>query len=536
VKAPRTERPGLALCDEALFLLRSLPAVAWTIYLMGTGPFLMGLLYFWTDMTRGVVSEDRAVSGALGLSALFVWMKTCQAVFARRMWTQLSGVERGSGGVREWWRIAMAQSRIQPWGLLLIPMSMAFTVPFGWVYAYFQNATVIGVTEPGRSLHSVALEQAKLWPRQNHVGLGSISALGTIVFVDLLILLFIAPQLLITFFGVKEIFHPSPWLLANTTFLALVFSLSYVVFDPMAKAFYTLRCFYGQSLTTGEDLLARLTVVKASRRVNQVGRAVKIAAMLLFAACSLNAAEVEPSVTVEKLDESITETLKGSEYNWRLPREMVEREETGGWLANFFERAVKWIGNVIQTSLEWIGKQLGRLLRRFTPGTGPDLSGFSPPSISEVAMLLLILLTVGAIFYWAKMWRRKARAPKAQEASVVAIPDLRREDVRADQLPDDEWLALATKLAGEGELRLAIRALFLSALATLAGRQWITLAIFKSNRDYEREMRRRAGSAAQALSAFGALTAIYNRIWYGLHEPSPEMVNECHENLRVLKS
>jgi hypothetical protein len=40
----------------------------------------------------------------------------------------------------------------------------------------------------------------------------------------------------------------------------------------------------------------------------------------------------------------------------------------------------------------------------------------------------------------------------------------------------------------------------------------------------------------QALSAFGTLTAIYNRIWYGLHEPSPEMVTECHENLRVLKS
>ena len=533
MKAPRTEKSGLVLCDEALFLLRSLPAGAWTIYLAGTGPFLMGLLYFWTDMTRGVVSEDRAVSGALGLSALFVWMKTCQAVFARRMWTQLSGVERGSGGAGEWWRIAMAQSRIQPWGLLLIPLSMAFTVPFGWVYAYFQNATVIGVTEAGRSLHSVALEQAKLWPRQNHVGLGSISALGTIVFIDLLIVLFIAPQLLITFFGVKEIFHPSPWLLANTTFLALVFSLSYVAFDPLAKAFYTLRCFYGQSLTTGEDLLARLTALKSARRANQVGPAVKVAAMLLVAACSLNAAE---AATAEKLDESISETLKGSEYNWRLPREMVEREGTGGWMANFFERAVKWIGNVIETSLEWIGKQLGKLFRRFAPTTGPDFSGFSPPSIGEVAMLLLILLTLGAIFYWGKMWRRRSRTPKAPEASVVAIPDLRREDVTADQLPDDQWQALATKLAGDGELRLAIRALFLSALATLAGRQWITLAIFKSNRDYEREMRRRAGSMSQALSAFGALTAIYNRIWYGLHEPSPEMVTECHENLRVLKS
>jgi hypothetical protein len=535
MKGPRTEKPPLELCDEALFLLRSLPASAWTIYLLGTGPFLIGLLYFWTDMTRGFVSEDRLVSGALALSALFMWMKSCQSIFAGKMWSKVSGVAKPPLTMREWLRIAAAQSRIQPWGLMLVPAAMAVGIPFAWVYAYFQNATVIGVAPAGKSLHAIAFEQAKLWPRQNHIGLFGISALGAVVCVDVLILLFLAPQLLITFFGVKEIFHPNPWLLANTTFLALVFSLSYLVFDPLAKAFYTLRCFYGQSLTTGEDLVARLAFAKAVRPVNPA-RLAKIAAILLLALCSLSAAEPATTVTPKQLDESITETLKSSEYNWRLPRETVGSEKKG-WLRDFFTSVGKWLGDAIQNTLEWLGRMLGKLFGWLMPRSTPniDVGGFSLPSPTKVALAVLVIFIAGLLYFWTKRTRR-GKTPQADAIATTAIPDLTREDVTADQLPEDEWLALATKLAGEGELRLAIRALFLSSLATLAGKQWITLAIFKSNRDYERELRRRAGSIPQALSAFGVLTSIYNRIWYGLHEPSPDLVAQCQENLRLLKS
>lgn len=532
MKGARAEKEPLELCDEALFLLRSLPAAAWTIYLLGTGPFLMGLLYFWTDMTRGVVSEERLVSGAVALSALFIWMKCCQSVFAAKMWTRISGVEKPLG-LCDWIRIAGAQSRIQPWGLLIIPPALAIGIPFGWVYAYFQNVTVIGAAPPGKTLHALAWEQARLWARQNHVGLYSISALGAVVCVDVLILLFLAPQILITFFGVKEIFHPSPWLLANTTFLALVFSLSYLVFDPFVKAFYTLRCFYGQSLTTGEDLLARLTMLKAARPVNG-RRLAKVAAIVAFAIASLTAAEPAAPVTPQQLDESITETLKSKEYNWRLPRETAPAAEKRGWFRDFFSSIAKWIGDTLTGFMEWLGRLLGKLFSWLSPRNAPEVGGISLPSPTKVALGIAVIVGAGLLYAWMKNPRTKST--KAEAVVAAAVPDLTREDVTADQLPDDEWLALATKLAGEGELRLAIRALFLSALATLAGRQWITLAIFKSNRDYERELRRRAASAPQALSAFGALSAIYNRIWYGLHDPSPEMVAQCHESLRVLKS
>jgi hypothetical protein len=536
VKGPRTEKEPLELCDEALFLLRSLPASAWTIYLLGTGPFLLTLLYFWTDMTRGVVSEDRLVSGALALSAMFVWMKCSQSVFAAKMWSKVSGVAKPRMRMSDWIRLAGAQSRIQPWGLVILPVAMVIGIPFAWVYAYFQNATVIGIAPPGKTLHAVAFEQAKLWPRQNHIGLFGITILGAVVCVDVLIMLFLAPQILITFFGVKEIFHPSPWLLANTTFLTLVFSLSYLVFDPLAKAFYTLRCFYGQSLTTGEDLQARLAIVKAARPVN-ASRFATIAAALLIAAASLSAAEPAKQVTPEQLDQSINETLKSGEYNWRLPRETVPSAEKGGWLHDFFSSIARWFSDTLKNTLEWIGRKIGAFLRWIMPKSMPDVDvgGFSLPSPTKIALSILVIVLFGLLYIWLKQPRRK-KVAKGDAVATVVIPDLAREDVTADQLPEDEWLALATKLAGEGELRLAIRALFLSALATMAGKQWITLAIFKSNRDYERELKRRAGAIPQALSAFGVLTSIYNRIWYGLKDPSAELLAQCQENLRVLKS
>jgi hypothetical protein len=532
----KDEKPALELCDEAMFLLRHAPAAAWTVYLAGVGPFLLGLLYFWTDMTRGVLSETRLVSGAFLLSVLFVWMKSCQSIFCAQLWSVISGIPRARPGFREWLRIAIAQSRIQPWGMALIPCALALTIPFAWVYAYYQNATVVGAPAPGQSTHKISLAQALLWPKQNHIGLASISGLGLVVSIDLLVLCFLAPQLLITFFGIKEVFHPNVWLLGNTTFLALIFSLSYLLFDPLVKAFYTLRFFYGQSLVTGEDLRARLAMAKRAR-VATVSRMVKTAALLILAAVSIAAAEPTAPPTPEQLNESISQTLNSEEYNWHFARRLLD-ERKGGWLNQFFTSIAKWCVSVLETIFDWLGRMISFIFGRLFPnfGPGPNASSFSWPSIEKQLLILAIVIALVATYIVLKRWRPGRRAKKAEAVAKAAVPDLSREDVTADQLPEDQWLALAQKLAGEGELRLAIRALFLSALAMMAGRQWVALARFKSNRDYERELRRRAASVPQALSAFSALIAIYNRIWYGLHEPSPELVVECQENLRVLKS
>ena len=80
----------------------------------------------------------------------------------------------------------------------------------------------------------------------------------------------------------------------------------------------------------------------------------------------------------------------------------------------------------------------------------------------------------------------------------MAVPDLNEESVTADQLPEDGWLQLARELMERGELRLALRASYLAGLAHLGHRELIHLARHKSNRDYDRELHRRARAQRRA--------------------------------------
>src|SRR5439155_13859295 len=109
---------------------------------------------------------------------------------------------------------------------------------------------------------------------------------------------------------------------------------------------------------------------------------------------------------------------------------------------------------------------------------------------------------------------------------IQPAPDLTEENVSADLLPADGWLNLGRELLERGELRLAIRAFYLATLAHLAGRNLISPAKFKSNRDYERELHRRGHSMPELLSIFGDNSLVFERIWYGLHEINQELVQQ----------
>jgi hypothetical protein len=90
--------------------------------------------------------------------------------------------------------------------------------------------------------------------------------------------------------------------------------------------------------------------------------------------------------------------------------------------------------------------------------------------------------------------------------------------VTAAQLPEDDWLKLAREMMEKGEFRLAMRALYLAGLAHLAQRELVSIARFKSNRDYEREVRRRARGHPDLCTAFTENVTDFDRVWYGLHD------------------
>jgi hypothetical protein len=108
--------------------------------------------------------------------------------------------------------------------------------------------------------------------------------------------------------------------------------------------------------------------------------------------------------------------------------------------------------------------------------------------------------------------------------------------VRADQLPEDGWTKLGREMLERGEFRLAMRAFYLGSLAHLATRNLINLARFKSNRDYERELRRRAHSFPGLLSVFGDNLAAFEGIWYGMHEVNRELVERFAANVERIRA
>jgi hypothetical protein len=529
---------SIDLCEEATFLLRQAPVAVWAYYFLGTMPFLLALLYFWSDLTRGQQAGDRLALGSLVLALLFIWMKTWQAAFAARLRDVITDTEPLRISARGWMRTAVDQARWQPWGLLLLPISSVLAFPFGWVYAYYQNLVALGTKsmnskQDGRgtgeiSIHAAAVEQAKLWPQQNHLLLLILSGLFIFVFVNMAIALVLVPRILITFFGVKEIFEPSFWLIANTTFLAVVTVITHLVLDPFIKTLYVLRCFYGESQTTGQDL--RVRMIRAARSERAAALGLLAFALISFAPSSAAAEHAE------ELNTAISEVLNQPEYKWKFPREIVPQENDGplaDFLANVgqaLRRAgrafIDWIGAVI----DWLDKKFGR-----EPSTGKGGWGLGDPQT-----LLYLCLTAVVVLLAILIWRNRSSF-RRNSLMVVAetappIPDLRSDDVAADALPEDEWLKLAEQMRLSGDLRLAIRALFLAALADLARRQVVSIAKFKSNRDYQRELARRSAAVPQRSASFSVLTGIYERVWYGLYEPSGNMFAECEENVRVLKT
>ncbi|MBX7258930.1 MAG: DUF4129 domain-containing protein [Candidatus Hydrogenedentes bacterium] len=580
---------GFEIVEEAIYLLRYAPASIHAIYYMGALPFILALLYFWGDMSQSANAQQHLALGSLGLAVLFVWMKCCQSIFASLISARIAQTPPPSWTWKRFVRMAITQTIVQPSGLLLLPMSFVLLLPFPWVYAWYQSMTVLGertdegVWESGR--HAVGL--SKLWPRQNHIVIWLLSPylvvtaailmlvmipvaeefspywttsllyfytvlymfvtmifcpMGVLVAANIGFCLFAFPWMLQTFAGIETVIVQGGTF-TSPTFYAIVCSLTYLVLDPLVKTAFAIRCFYGESLKTGRDLRAELKLIQQG----SLGRAaltvlVVIAASLCATmACAAEApveaglqpgAEVTTRVSAEELDRNIAEVIAQAEYAWRLPREPLEAQK--GFLTSFVDMIEEAVRNVFK----WVKHQIGRFIdwaRGFIPdwNINPSVPTFSWQALPEIMMRCLIVLVVVllAIFLY-RLWRQGAWRRVTVHASPVVtdVPDIANEAVGADALPEDGWVAMARDLLERGELRLAVRAMFLACLAHLARREMILLAKHKSNRDYERELKRRAHAEPDLFDAFSKNTFLFERVWYGNHSVTDEFLRQFTEN------
>ena len=186
---------------------------------------------------------------------------------------------------------------------------------------------------------------------------------------------------------------------------------------------------------------------------------------------------------------------------------------------------------------EWLGRLLGKLFGRAfrlpstsTPGYGWIMS------LNLLLYLLVAAVVLGFLYLGYRIWRnRRPREQPIASEPIQPLPNLADENVAADQLPEDGWTKLARELLARGELRLALRAFYLASLAHLAERNLLSIARFKSNQDYQRELLRRAHSFPDLRAAFGENVAVFERIWYGLHEVSLELVHQFAAKVERIK-
>lgn len=164
-----------------------------------------------------------------------------------------------------------------------------------------------------------------------------------------------------------------------------------------------------------------------------------------------------------------------------------------------------------QSALTRLVKQFLEWLLNLFPKPKP-LSPGSAGFLTQIAQVFIVLLAVAVLAYVVRLFlprllrsRRPAKKTK-QEARIVLGEKLEPNQSATDLLSEAE------ALARRGELRAAIRKAYIALLVELGDRKIISLAQYKTNRDYLRAVRK-----VQPLYAdVKLLTDSFEQHWYGL--------------------
>jgi hypothetical protein len=516
------EKSAIELLEEAFHLLRQAPVGLLLLYYVGSLPFLLAVLFFWADMAHSAFAAADCALESLGVAALYLWMVFWQAVFARGLRQRLGGSPLPAWTPESIWRIASLQAFVQSSKLFLLPISLAALVPLAPVFAFYQNAAVLVSDAPGlRALIAQSARRTGFQSRQNWILVPVFLLFGLFVFLNLAITLYILPHLVKMLFGVETTFTRSGVNLLHSTLFASAAGLAWAAVDPLIKAVYVLRCFYGASVATGDDLKAAIVNLRRAAAV----------VCLVAAFCPLLSAQ--HTIPPNDLDRSIDRVIRRPEYTWRMPRDTAAPSNPAvrgvvEALYRAFDRVGEWFASVI----EWL-----RDMFREKPRPDDPRGDLRPSQKLRWLLYALIAVLVAAVgILLVRFWRGKRAAKPVLAAPAAPIPDLTDDRLEADKVPEDQWLALAQEWMARGDLRLAVRAFYLATLSYLARHSLVNVQAAKTNRQYEIELRRRTRDKADVARLFSENARVFERAWYGDHAVSLQTVDSFRDNMQRMKA
>jgi len=162
---------------------------------------------------------------------------------------------------------------------------------------------------------------------------------------------------------------------------------------------------------------------------------------------------------------------------------------------------------LIQDIIRWLQK----LFPKREPG-----EPISAKWINLVAQILVVIAGVVVVLFVVKLllnrFKRSGRIKprKKKEPRIVLGERLEPEQTATDLLSEAE------ALARRGDLRAAIRKAYIALLVELGDRKMLSLAQYKTNRDYLNALR----TVPQLHSRMRALTDSFERHWYGFAQTS----------------
>jgi len=378
-----------------------------------------------------------------------------------------------------------------------------------------------------------------------------------------LLLAIIVPRLLHSIFGVDTLLSTemgADALFSSSAFWLSLFAGAWVALDPIVKCTYVVVYQHLRSRREGDDLRGLLAILPREQqkkaeiiastgavRSLKMGAAVVVAAILLGVcqATSARAAQAPPTqssteasadsaqpANVQKLRRALDQESRREIYRWHD----ADHPTPPTWL----DRLLAKIGHAIQRAWDAFWNFLRRLWPRGLTFSGEGKGdGWRMKDLRLwLALIAALTLVAGAVLFWL---RRRGTAQLSIPITADPLPDLTDTAV-ASERSEDEWFALANRLEGEGELRLALRAAYLGLLAGLAQREWLTIRRDRTNREYldefTRRWRRRPQAAVEARTEIpeklrGSLR-VFDLVWYGSHALTPAAVAAYRQDQREL--
>lgn len=506
MNVPHAQAPPEAMdvVERAIFLLRSQPAGVWAVQAAGATPLLLSALYFVFDATSRNGDHSGLAVEALLCAACFLWFNVCRARFAQLLSSALSDQKAGS------WKQAFDPRglALQSCKLFAMPLALVAVLPLGWAVSFFRSGAIFS----GREAFGRATKMAGVWQKQTWAMLATLALFSLVVLVNFLTLLALLPSLVRIFSGAENAFTRLS-VSFNWTVFTIALGLTWLVLDPLVQAVFCVRAFLAESCHSGLDLIFALR---------------HLAAVTVLAAVIAPHARAQPAprVTAQQLDSSVERVLQQREYSWRLPRQ----DDSAPGL---FDRIFAPVRTAFRRLVRWIGELLDKLLRRNQSDSSGRTAPFPAVKWTLVALIVVFAAVVG--FALVRLLGGREKPDAGVPAPLPRAIQLEDERISAADLPEDRWMELGRECLARGDYRLALRAFYLANLSWLGRRDLLTIAPFKSNRDYSRELRRRApGEVLQ--QAFSENVRAFERGWYGAHIVDAAQVDEFERTFSRMKT